>query len=297
MSENTDMNLNDEMKVLACVDQSDHAQAVADGAAWVCSRLKAPLEFLHVIERHPQLGPEQDHSGILGVNTQEQLMARMAEEEGERSKLEREHGREFLARLREYTSTTHGIENVDVRQRHDDLEESVTDLQADTQMVVLGRRGRSAQQGKHSGMGSHFEWVVRAMDKRVLAVHDRFVVPARVVIAFDDSSRMRKGVEWLAKCELLKGLPVEIILSGKPDAKSHLQVDWAVQVFADAGFEASGDVRPGPPEDVVIKALSPDGSDLLVMGAYSHSPLRSWLFGSKTSGLLKAAPVSALLLR
>ncbi|GAA6141678.1 universal stress protein [Hydrogenophaga sp. 5NK40-0174] len=290
-------NNNDELKVLACVDQSDHAQAVADGAAWVCARLKAPLEFLHVIERHQPLGPGQDHSGTLGVNAQESLMARIAEEEGERSKLEREHGREFLARLREYTTTTHGLDQVDVRQRHDDLEASVTDLQPGVQMVVLGRRGRSAQAGKHGGMGSHFEWVVRAVEKNVLAVHDRFVVPQRAVIAFDDSSRMRKAVEWLAQGELLKGLPVEIILSGKPDAKSHLQVDWAVKVFADAGYEASGEVRPGDPEDVVIKALSPEGNDLLVMGAYSHSPLRSWLFGSKTSGLLKAAPVSALLMR
>jgi nucleotide-binding universal stress UspA family protein len=33
------------------------------------------------------------------------------------------------------------------------------------------------------------------------------------------------------------------------------------------------------------------------MGAYAHSPLRSLLFGSKTSDLLRAAKIPTLLLR
>ncbi len=39
------------------------------------------------------------------------------------------------------------------------------------------------------------------------------------------------------------------------------------------------------------------GFDRLVMGAYSHSPLRTWLFGSKTSEMLQASSVPTLLLR
>lgn len=37
--------------------------------------------------------------------------------------------------------------------------------------------------------------------------------------------------------------------------------------------------------------------DMLIMGAYSHSPLRSLLFGSKTSDLLRAATIPTMLLR
>lgn len=37
--------------------------------------------------------------------------------------------------------------------------------------------------------------------------------------------------------------------------------------------------------------------DLLIMGAYSHSPLRTLLFGSKTSDLLRSARIPTLLLR
>ena len=42
---------------------------------------------------------------------------------------------------------------------------------------------------------------------------------------------------------------------------------------------------------------SVNGIDMLLMGAYAHSPLRSLLFGSKTTDLLRAATIPTLLLR
>ena len=38
-------------------------------------------------------------------------------------------------------------------------------------------------------------------------------------------------------------------------------------------------------------------ADVLVMGAYTHSPLRSLFMGSKTTDLLRAARIPTLLLR
>ena len=48
---------------------------------------------------------------------------------------------------------------------------------------------------------------------------------------------------------------------------------------------------------VIAKAIWEQGIDLLILGAYSHSPLRSLLCGSKTSDLLRSAKVPTLLLR
>lgn len=55
-------------KVLACVDQSRFADYVADYAAWAARRMDAPLEFLHVIDRHPEKGSGDDHSGAIGID-------------------------------------------------------------------------------------------------------------------------------------------------------------------------------------------------------------------------------------
>ena len=88
-------------KVLACVDLSPYAQHVADHAAWAAARMAAPLEFLHVIHRHPALQGRQDHSGAIGANAQEVLLKHLSEEDAARSRAEREQARGFLQGLRE----------------------------------------------------------------------------------------------------------------------------------------------------------------------------------------------------
>ena len=65
--------MKNENKVLACVDQSHFAEYVADYAAWAARRMDAPLEFLHVIDRHPEQGSGEDHSGAIGIDAQENL--------------------------------------------------------------------------------------------------------------------------------------------------------------------------------------------------------------------------------
>ncbi len=66
------------------------------------------------------------------------------------------------------------------------------------------------------------------------------------------------------------------------------------RVFA---TEPTASLIPGDAESVIAKAVQEQGIDMLIMGAYSHSPLRSLLFGSKTSDLLRSAKIPTLLLR
>ena len=70
-----------ENKVRACVDQSHLAEYVADYAAWAAHCMDAPLEVLHVIERHPEQGSGEDHSGAIGIDAQENLLAKLSAED------------------------------------------------------------------------------------------------------------------------------------------------------------------------------------------------------------------------
>jgi len=67
--------MNNENKVLACVDQSHFAEYVADYAAWASLRMSAPLEFLHVIDHHPEIGSGKDHSGAIGIDCSGQVIS------------------------------------------------------------------------------------------------------------------------------------------------------------------------------------------------------------------------------
>ena len=86
--------------MLACVDQSRYADFVADYSAWAAKRFALPLELLHIIDRHQETAISDDHSGAIGFDAQENLLNRLTEEEGERSRAIREQGRIFLNELK-----------------------------------------------------------------------------------------------------------------------------------------------------------------------------------------------------
>lgn len=287
--------MNDDKKVLACVDQSKYAGSVTDCATWASRRMQAPMELLHVIDRHPRLEAVKDHSGAIGLDAQENLLKQLSDEDETRTRAAREVGRVFLNGLRERAMAS-GALVVDVRQRHGELETTLPELQGDVRLFVLGRRGASAQATQRD-LGRNLEWVVRSVNKPVLAVQEEFREPSRVLFAFDGSSVTRQGIQMIAGSPLLKGLPIHLLMAGKSQAQGPKQIEEARNVLKAVGFEVSMEIQPGDPETVVAEALKAQQCDLLVMGAYSHSPWRSLFVGSKTTDLLRSAAVPTLLLR
>ena len=131
-------------KVLACVDQSHFADTVADYAAWAARRMDAPLEFLHVIDRHLEQGSGEDHSGAIGINAQAQLLTSLSDKDAALARAKREQGRLFLNRLRERAIAA-GVPAPDMRQRHGALDDTLAEQEDGVRLFVFGRRGASAE--------------------------------------------------------------------------------------------------------------------------------------------------------
>ncbi|MBE2264613.1 MAG: universal stress protein [Burkholderiaceae bacterium] len=288
--------MTDQDKVLACVDRSHFADCVADYAAWAARRMDAPLEFLHVIERHPEQGSGDDHSGTIGIDAQEKLLTRLSTEDEARTRSAREQGRIFLNLLRE-RAVTAGAPHVDVRQRHGELAETLAEQEHGVRLLVLGRRGAGAE-GAPRELGRNLERVVRALHKPVLTVPDHFKEPQRVMIAFDGGIVTRRGVEMVAGSPLFRGLPIVLLMSGKERQDARKQLDWASTTLQAAGFGVTALLTPGDAEGVIARTVSEQSIDMLVMGSFGHSSLRSLLLGSKTVDLLRrASTIPTLLLR
>ena len=245
--------MNDDTKVLACVDQSKYAESVADYATWAAKRMQTPMELLHVIDRHPRLEAVQDHSGAIGLDAQENLLKQLSEEDEKRTRAAREMGRVFLNGLRERAMAS-GAFVVDVRQRHGELDTTLPELQGDVRLFVLGRRGASAQATQRD-LGRNLEWVVRSVNKPVLAVPDEFREPSRVLYAFDGSSVTRQGIQMIAGSPLLKGLPIHLLMAGKAQAQGPKQIEEARSVLEAVGFQVSMEVHLGDPETVIACAF------------------------------------------
>jgi len=284
-----------EQKVLACVDQSSYADSVADYAAWAARKLGARLELLHVIDRHPETAASSDYSGAIGVDAQENLLNQLSELEAERSREAREQGRLFLDRLRRRCIEA-GIESPDVRQRYGPLQDTLDLQQHEVALFVLGRRGESAEHTQRD-LGRNVELISRRVRRPLVTVTRGFKVPTRALVAFDGRSMSRRGVELIAASTMFSDIRVDVLMSGKPRKDADKQLAWAQKTLSDAGFLVDVLYRPGDPERVIAETLSEREIDVLVMGAYSHSPLRSLFFGSRTSDLLRASRVPTVLMR
>ena len=287
--------MNNTNKVLACVDRSRYAGFVAEAAAWATKALGAELELLHILNPHPEEGGSDDHSGAIGFNAQEILLTELTQKGQVRMRQMREAGRIFLGELREMAYAS-GAEQVDIRQRHGELLETVTEQEKDITLLVLGRRGESAEVTQRD-LGRHVEGLIRALGKPILTVTDTFKPPKNALIAFDGGSATRKSIEMLCLRPLLKGVAIHVVMAGdkRQDTDKHLR--WAEAKLSAAGLDARVSYVPGDPESVIAHTIKDESIDLLVMGAYSHSPIRSVIFGSKTNELLRSARVPTLLMR
>ncbi len=276
-------------KILACVDQSPYANYVADYSAWAAQKFSLPLELLHIIDRHQETASSDDRSGAIGFDAQENLLNRLAEEEGERTRETRERGRLFLNDLKKRCEQRERIA-VDVRQRYGQLLETLDEQQQDVALYVLGRRGKSAAHTERD-LGRHVESISRKIRRPILTVANAFSEPRSLLVAYDGKRMTRRCISLIADNPALADLPVHVVMSGKQNNDAAKHLEWAEATLAEKGFRTETAYLPGDPEQNITRAIAEREIDMLVMGAYSRSPLKSLFFGSKTNDLLRASRV------
>lgn len=282
-------------KVFACIDGAKQTESVCDYAIWAANRLGVTLEFLHVLDRHPEKAAVSDLSGSIGLDAQETLLTKLADLDEQRSKLAQEHGRQILetAKLRAQAA---GLETVETRQRHGSLIETAQDVQPEARLYVLGQHEQTANSSR-SYFDHNAERVVRSLERPVLVSTGVFHQPEKFLIAFDGSATGRKMVETVAGSPLLKNLSCHIVMVGDDSLKQQFDLDWAREVMMEAQFDVTAELKQGEPEGVLRDYIVANGIDLLVMGAYGHSRIRELIVGSTTTILLRTSPVPALIMR
>lgn len=283
-------------KVYACIDGLKTTAAVIDWAAWSAHRLDVPLELLHVLERDPDSTAVADFSGALGLGAQETLLQQLSDLDAKRGKLAQEAGRQILASGEERARSA-GALQVHSLMRHGDLVDTVTELEADARLFVLGEHYQTAN-GSKLHLDHHLEQVIRAVRRPVLvATAEHFVPPERFVLAFDGSATAVKMVETVARSPLLKGLPAVLAMCAADGASSRSQLNAAAGILTAGGFSVETLLEPGDPEDALPPILDTHAPAMLVMGAYGHSRIRHLVLGSTTTTLLRLSRAPVLVLR
>ncbi|WP_275097012.1 universal stress protein [Sedimenticola hydrogenitrophicus] len=278
-------------QVIACIDGTEVSPAVCDYAVWASLRLDAPLEFLHVLDKS-EYPTESNLSGNIGLGSREALLDELAALDERRGKLALEQGKLMLEAARQ-RAIEQGIDNPTRWQRHGDLVETLTELETDIRLLVLGKH--EDHLSRH--IGSRLENVVRTLHRPILITTAAFKEPQRVMLAFDGSATTRKGVEMIATSLLLRNLPCHLVMVGTASDENRAQLDWAQATLERAGFETTASLVDGEVERVLCDYRAEHGIDLLIMGAYGHSVIRRFLVGSTTTNVIRNASVPVLLLR
>lgn len=281
-------------KVMACIDASPYAQAVCDYAVWAAKKLDAAMSVVHILDK-AQHTQTPDLSGSIGLGSQELLLQQLAELDEKHSKLALERGRAILdaAKARAEQAC---VSAVDERLRHGPLVEALTELEDETRLLVLGKRGFSSADA-HGHMGLHVERVIRSLHKPILLTQQRYTEPKRIMLAYDGSETAHKGLQMLAASPLGRGLPVHLVMAGADVEAAQSQMASAAQILREAGFDTKTAIVAGEPETVLHQYQQEHVIDLMVMGAYGHSRIRQFIVGSTTTAMICKAKCSLLILR
>ena len=280
--------------IIALVDGSIYSRSVCEHAAWIAGRTAASVELVHVLGRREAAG-SADLSGSIALGARTALLAELAAQDEQRARLAQQRGRAILDDARTLL-TQAGVTEVATRLRTGDVVETVAELEARADMLVIGKRGEAADFAKLH-LGSNLERVVRSSTRPVLVAARGFRPIGRFLIAFDGGASSMKAVDHVARSPLFAGLACRLLMAGADDAAARKRIEDAQAQLRGAGYDVTAELVPGTPETVIARAVDDGGADLLVMGAYGHSRMRSLIIGSTTSEMIRSCKVPVALFR
>lgn len=281
-------------KIIALVDGSVYAASVCDHAAWIAARTEAPVELLHVLGRR-EGADTKDRSGAIALGARTALLNELAALDAQRAKLMMERGRAILDDARTKLEAA-GVTQGTTRLRHGDIVETVAEIEDQARVIVIGKRGEAADFAT-GHLGSNLERILRSSHKPILVASRAFRPIHKVLVAFDGGTSALKAIDHIAHSPVFQGLDVHVVTVGNESAQVAKGLETAQAILRAAGIAAETSVLPGQPETVLARLVEDAGFDLLVMGAYGHSRIRSLIIGSTTTAMIRACKVPLVLMR
>ncbi|MFA5679221.1 MAG: universal stress protein [Pseudomonas sp.] len=280
--------------IIACIDGSTSAPSVCDYAAWASQQLGAPLVLLHVLDRalYPQ---SSDLSGNIGWDSQEQLLDELARLDEKRARLAREQAEQMLDAARQRVQDA-GYPEPETLERHGNLVETLLEQENDMRLLVIGKRGEDSTK-PNQVIGSQLESAIRRMRRPVLVTPTAFRIPRSVLLAFDGSPTADKGIDMICNSELLRGMPIHLVMVSANTDAHQKQLAAAAERLVDSGYEVHTALLAGEVEDALLAYQQEHQLGLLAMGAYGHSRIREFFIGSTTTTMLRRCTTPLLMLR
>lgn len=281
--------------ILACTDGSTYAPSLYQHAAWAAQRLTARVEVLHVLDHHRERAPGVDFSGSIGMDASALLTEELTKLEEAQGRVQRLQGKAILTDAR-HQLTAAGHTDIVTTQRHGTLVETIEELEPRCDLVAIGKRGTRADLAKDH-LGANLERVVRTAVRPVLVTVPAFQPIERFVIAYNGGPSATRTIDYALASPLLQGLDCHLLRAGHVDDKAKSYLAEAAGKLRTGGYTVTPHSIDGAPEKVIAEVIQRERIQLLVMGAYGHSPIRAFILGSTTTNMVRTCPVPVLMFR
>jgi nucleotide-binding universal stress UspA family protein len=212
-----------------------------------------------------------------------------------RGKLDVQKGKLILEHAKEQVIGL-GVSKVETLHRRGSLVETISEFESSSQLIVLGKRGEHADFAT-GHLGSNLERVVRATHKPVLVTSRNFKEINRFVIAYDGGPSTLKAVDYLTTNPLLQGLECHLLKMGPENGENRSLLERAATKLQQSGFTVQAHLQRRNAEEAIADYVKSNRIDMLVMGAYGHSHIRTLIIGSTTSTMLRSCLIPVLLFR
>ena len=287
--------MNDQpQKIIALVDGSLYSASVCDHATWISQRIGAPIELIHVLGRR-EAADTHDHSGAIQLGARTALLNELAELDAQRAKLISHRGRAILEDAHAILDKD-GVTDITTRLRHGDIVEAVAEVERDARVIIIGKRGEDADFAK-GHIGSNLERIVRASHKPVFVASRAFKPISKVLVAYDGGASAMKAIDHIARSPLFLGLEIHVVTVGTATAEATKGLDDARAMLKAAGVSTETSILPGQPEIALGRLVDEAQFDMLVMGAYGHSRIRTLIIGSTTTAMIRSCKVPVVMMR
>ena len=189
-----------------------------------------------------------------------------------------------------------GITDIETLQRHGTLVETLDDHEPAAELVVIGKRGEHADFAK-GHLGGELQRVIRTSVRPVLVAARAFKPIERFLIAYDGGPSATKAVEFVLSNPLLEGMHCHLLRAGKIDDDAKWFLEETAEKLRQGGFTVISAAESGSPDEIIANVVKACGIDLLVMGAYGHSPIRNLILGSTTTSMVRTCQIPVLMFR
>ncbi len=284
-------------KIITCIDGSGYADSVSNLSAWAHKRTGLAISLLHVVAPHSEMEAKTDMTGHIGIGVKSNLLEELTKLDEEHGKLELKKGQLMLEHAKEVLDAEGINKQLKILHRRGSLVETIQEFESQAEFIVMGKRGEHYHTAS-GHLGSNLERVARAIHKPLLVATQEINPIKKFLIAYDGSPSANKAVEYISSNTLLKGLECYVLKVGDATPEAQEILKQAEEKLKTSGFKVNIHFKQGiSVEDAVAEYITAHSIDLLAIGAYGHSKIRSLILGSTTTSLIRKSEIPVMLFR